>query len=335
LSRATRQNAFLAAVIGVVFGLSPHTSGHRLVPSLVGGVAATAAVFGFREWRARRGRLQAFESSVGRPSLALWACFAVLLAVFASTFAFLYDAWTLSIWNDAHGIFMPLVVAFLAHRTLRRDASDAEESSAWGLAFLALGLGLAVYDAGIKTRFLAALGMVLCLPGLSLLLLGARRTRALALPLGLALFMVPIPIAVASEMAMPLATAALTEPMVELVGIPVLRLKTVFILPTENFAISDACSGVAIFFAALALAIFLAAKTKSPVRRVLLLLAPWPIVVFTSALRCAFLLVFAHFHGMWIVEMATHGLSGIVAFWSVMAILLAIAGPRTLREATL
>ena len=45
------ENLGLAVFVGVLAGLSPHTSAHRLVPSLVGGFAAGTLFLGLRERR--------------------------------------------------------------------------------------------------------------------------------------------------------------------------------------------------------------------------------------------------------------------------------------------
>ena len=320
MSGAARQNLGLALLAGVLLGLSPHTSGPRWVPSLIGGFAGAAAVFTAAElWRRRSGRTQpgaALRFAWPRISLSLWACLAVFAVLLGPTLGFLYREWTDSIWRNGHGLFIPFIVAYLGYRTLRDDPVSGEDASPWGFAFVAAGLALVVLDTGIHTQYLAAFGLALSLPGFSLLLLGARRTRALALPLGLAFFIIPFPNALAYPLQLPLATAALTEPLIELTGIPVERLGLVLLLPRDVFAITGGCSGIAAFVAAMGLAIFLAAHTRSRLRRVLLLLAPWPLVVVLSAIRCALLLVFCHHYSVGVLEMATHGLSGIAAFWT-------------------
>ena len=87
--------------------------------------------------------------------------------------------WTRSIWDNGHGVFIPFIVAWLVYEQLKDEAPAGPESSIWGFVFLIPGLGMLVLDTAIHTRLMAAAGLVVCLPGLSLLLLGARRTRAL------------------------------------------------------------------------------------------------------------------------------------------------------------
>jgi drug/metabolite transporter superfamily protein YnfA len=116
----------------------------------------------------------------------VWILLAIL--VFAPTIYWLWQRWTMDIWHNVHGMFIPFVAAYFIYKVLRSDPIVDVEQSAWGFLFLILGLGMIVLDSAIRTQLLSAFGMVVCLPGLSLLLLGSRRTRALAFVLGFVLF---------------------------------------------------------------------------------------------------------------------------------------------------
>ena len=146
------------------------------------------------------------QAAAGLP-LSVWASLAVFAAVFAPTLLWMYGQWTESIWEDGHGLFMPVVTAYLALAILRRDTGSERDASPWGFAFLIVGLGLLVFDSAIRVHYLSALGFVICLPGLSLLLLGVRRTKRLAVPLLLAWLMVPLPNFVATYVELPSAIA--------------------------------------------------------------------------------------------------------------------------------
>jgi exosortase len=251
---------------------------------------------------------------------------------FAPTVALLYDDYTDSIWTNTHGLFVPIAIVYLGMAILRREAHFGEESSAWGFLPITLGLALVVLDSGVRTAQLGALGIAISLPGFSLLLLGARRTKALALPLFLAFFLVPIPTSVADFFYFPTGTAVGMVPLLERIGLPVLRERTVLTLPQDVFGISANCSGFATFYGAMGVAVVLAAYSRSRVRAVLLLLAPWPFAMLANILRSTVLVAFCAHHGIGFLDTPLHGVSGIAAFWLTVGGLLLMADWPTLRK---
>ena len=88
---------------------------------------------------------------------------------------------------------MPFVLAYLVREQLKLDPDPSPRASALGFLFVVPALALLALDAAIKTQMLSAVAFVLALPGLSLLLLGTRRTKELAFPLAIAVFIIPIP----------------------------------------------------------------------------------------------------------------------------------------------
>ena len=169
--RSLRWNLGLAALIGVLFGLSPHTSGHRIVPSILGGILAGLAFLAFRIFLQRRRGVPATRvGPARRPPPQFWLLLLLIAVVFAPTAGLLYYEYTESIWTNAHGLFVPLAVAWLGAAILRREAEGGEESCAWGFVPVVLGLALVVLDSGARTAQLGALGIAISLPGFSLLL---------------------------------------------------------------------------------------------------------------------------------------------------------------------
>ncbi len=174
------------------------------------------------------------EALHGWAAHAVWILLAIL--VFAPTIYWLCQRWTMSVWHNIHGMFIPFVVAYFIYRVLHSDQIADAEQSAWGFLFLIPGLGMIVLDSAIHTQLLAAFGMVVCLPGLSLLLLGRRRTQALAFAWVLAFFMLPIPAAFIESFTLLLRriSAAGAEPVIALFGGPVARVDTTLFLPADT-----------------------------------------------------------------------------------------------------
>lgn len=312
-----------------VLAAGPHTGRARPLVSLAGGALAGGAVLALRRWRRRNRPVDArprplFDRASLTPSV--WALLGGFLALFAPTFVWLYGEYGAGIWRNAHGFFVPVCMALLAAERLRNDPRPAEAGSAWGIPWILAGAGLALLDAGMRTGLLASAGLVIALPGLSLLLLGARRTRALAGPLALGVFLIPLPERVPDPLALPTATALLAEPILKALGYAVERQSTVFVMREAVFKVSTNCSGVATLYGATFFAALLAMWVRGTPRRLAVLASIWPATVAVNALRVTFLFALTADYGERVIHSPIHGLSGIATFWLVMLALYAVAG---------
>jgi exosortase len=260
----------------------------------------------------------------------VWILLALL--VFAPTIHWLWQRWTMSVWHNVHGMFVPLIVAYLIYEVLRSDQMVDAEQSAWGFLFLIAGLGMIVLDSAIRTQLLSAIGMVVCLPGLSLLLLGKRRTQALAFVWILSFFMLPIPAAFIERFTLLLRriAAAGTAQVIALLGVPIAREDTTLFLPAGSLSITDACSGFSVLYASVTLALVLAYMNRSWPRRLLLLAAAFPIAMACNILRCALLALIVQRWGTGILHTGLHPASGLLTF-AAAAVLLAFLGRREMR----
>jgi len=320
----------IAGGVGALFTASPLT-GDELGRAALAGVAVAVTVFAFRN---RRGLPRESEASaapgrlVASVPLDIAAALALWVVVFFPTMRWLGHRWTSSVWTDEHGIFMPPLIAVLAYFTLRDDERDGPESSAWGFALLAPAFALALIDAALRTGYLGALALIASLPGLSLLVLGERRTRLLAVPLSLGLLMVPLPASVATTVGLRHLTAAAVEPALHAIGYSALRRGTVIQLAGENnaFVVADACSGTATLYAGVTVAIVLACYARSHWRRAALLAAAAPLAIAANVLRVVALIVMSSGVGHWIMNSPLHPLTGVATFAGVVAGLLVVAG---------
>ena len=327
----------LAALVGIVTAISPFLP-QEWVVKIAGGSLAAAAVVAWRLWWAPVEPPEAEPEPFGVPLRevppGIFVTLALLVVFFAPSFVFFYDKWTGNIWENGHGLFMPFLMFYLARSALRNDPHpERPESSAWGLALVVPALALASADHALRTAYFGAVAFVLFLPGLSLLLLGMRRSRRLAMPLLLGLFMIPIPNVMATHLFLKTWTAEMVEPMIRFVGIPVLREDTILILPRETFMVADACSGFSTLYAAVGLSLILARYCRSKWRRLFLVLAAWPLALLCNTLRVFLLVVAAHWLGSDLLDTAFHGASGVATFWLVLLALFMAADRQALRAA--
>jgi exosortase len=266
------------------------------------------------------------DVAAGHTLLALMAVEAVVL--FAPTIAWLFDRWTLSVWHNAHGLLIPPVVAYFAYYELKPLADRPRSASAWGFAFLLPALALHAVDAGMHTQLLSAIAIWIALPGLSLLLLGVERTRAIAFPLAFLAFALPIPLGLTEQLHMQLrqiATAG-TAAIVPFFGIPVYVEGTTLHMATGALQVADACSGFSTLYAAAAVACLTAWSAPTTTRRLLVLASAAPLAIAANMLRVVLLVVLVVWYGDDILNTFIHPASGMMTFALALPIIFWLGG---------
>jgi exosortase len=271
------------------------------------------------------------NGKISQAKRSLWMSHLAWLAaagvIFAPTIHWLWQRWTMSVWHNSHGLFVPLMVAYLVYDALRADPIGEEEASGWGFLFVIPGLMLVLADAAIKTELLSALGLVLCLPGFSLLLLGPRRTKLLIFPWILAPLMLPIPAAFVQPIILLLRriSAVGAAELLSLLGIPVLVDHTTLRIPNASVAIADACSGFSTLYASITFAIFFAYVATSTTRSLLVLALAAPFAIVCNIVRCTALALMVQTWGTDLMGSFLHPLTGIIAFVLTLFMLVIVA----------
>jgi exosortase len=251
-----------------------------------------------------------------------------LLAVFAPTLMWLWERWTMSVWQNAHGLLLVPVVGYFIRDELTALRHLPRSSNAWGFLFLLPALALHALDAGIHTELLGAGALVMALPGLALLFLGTTRAKAIAVPLlflGLAL---PIPLSFTEQIHLALRhmVTDATAWVVPMFGVPVFVEGTTLNTAHGALEVADACSGFSTLYAAVAVAILTAYQAASPARRVLVLLGAAPIAIAANVLRVVVLVLLVVWQGGEILETFVHPLSGIMTFVLALPLIFWLGG---------
>jgi exosortase len=259
-----------------------------------------------------------------------------LIVLFVPTVRFLIDRWTVSVWHNAHGMFVPPLVAWFAWQELKTRTALPTEGSAWGFLLLVPALTLHALDAGIHTELLSAVALLIALPGLSLLLLGLERTKAIAFPLCFMVFALPIPLGITETLHLALRhmTVAATSALLPYLGVSVFTEGTTLHLTNGALQVADACSGFSTLYAAFAVATLAAYTAASPARRVLVLLAAAPIAIASNILRVILLVVMVQGWGADSLHTILHPLSGLMTFALALPLIFWLGGPVAPRKAT-
>jgi exosortase len=260
--------------------------------------------------------------------IGLAAVLTELVLLYGPTLQWLFDRWTMSVWHHAHGLLIPPVVAYFVYQELRERRAVSRASSAWGFAILIPALALHVLDTGMHTQLLSAVSLVLALPGLSLLLVGTERTRAILFPLSFAAFALPIPLAFTEQIHWQLRqiVTAATAAIVPALGVPLFADGTTLHVPQGALQVGDACSGFSTLYAAAAVACLTAYSTPSAGRRLLVLLSAAPLAIAANIVRVILLVMLVVWRGNDILQTPLHPLSGMLTFALALPVIFWLGG---------
>ena len=280
-----------------------------------------------RHGNAASERTATFQERWRRPLLLLMGV--ELMLLFAPTVVWLVDRWTISVWQNVHGIFIPPLSLWLGRAELRKHRHLPVEGSRAGFAFLLPALALHAVDAGLHTQLLSAVALFLALPGLALLLLGSRRTRAIAFPLAFLVFAIPIPLVLAEPLNLLLRQLAAnaTADILPRVGIVALLEGTTIQTSSGGVIVGDGCSGFSTLYAAMAVACLVAYTATSPWRRAVVLLAAAPVAIASNVLRVVVLTLMVTSGSGWLLDTFVHPLSGMLTFALTLPLIFWLGGP--------
>lgn len=224
----------------------------------------------------------------GGATRAEWLLVGLLALAFVPAVVALSRAWS-SVDHASHGYLVPLVALWAASGKRRLLSSLPSERDGRGLGLLLLSFGL--YLAGVGTSWVALQGLavVVAVAGAILTLRGAAWLRALCFPVGYLLFMVPIPEPLLTPLIvrLQLFVSEVGVGLLQLVGVPVLRVGNVIELPGgDSLFVAEACSGITSVVTLLPLAVFLAYFTeKTLARRLVLCAAVLPLALAGNLVR--------------------------------------------------
>jgi exosortase A len=229
-----------------------------------------------------------------------------------------------SIWNSsetfAHGYVILPISLWLVWRRRANFSLYPPQPYAPALALLALlGAGWLASQLG-EVQVVSQYTFVAMFPVAALALLGPRLAGSLAFPLLFLLFAVPF----GEVFVAPLIqfTADFTVAAVRATGIPVLRSGTRFELPTGNWSVVEACSGVRYLISSITLGCLYAYLTyRSMARRFLFIGLSIVVPVIANGLRAYMIVMIGHLSGMELATGVDHLIYGWLFFGLVMFIM--------------
>ena len=219
--------------------------------------------------------------------------------------------------NYSHGFFIPLISGYMVYALREELGRIAVRPANWGFIVLLAGLGQ-LYVARVGSEyFLQRTSLILVLLGMVLFLWGRELTKKLLLPIGYLLFMVPIPAILWNKIAFPmqLFSSAVTERVIQAIGLPVFREGNVLHLAQTTLEVVDACSGLRSLTTMFALAAALAWFSDFATwKKWLLFFAAAPVAIFANIVRLTATAGLASFYGEKVAQGFLHDFSGLFTF---------------------
>ena len=219
--------------------------------------------------------------------------------------------------NYSHGFFIPLISGYMVYALREELRRVAVRPANWGLLLVVAGLGQ-LYIARVGSEyFLQRTSLILELLGMVLFLWGRNFTKKLLLPIGYLLFMVPIPAIIWNKIAFPmqLFSSAVTERVIQAVGLPVFREGNVLHLAQTTLEVVDACSGLRSLTTMFALAAALAWFSDFATwKKWLLFFAATPVAIFANIVRLTATAGLASIYGEKVAQGFLHDFSGLFTF---------------------
>ena len=255
---------------------------------------------------------------------------AIVLAVLAPFIIYVGTAQSIvSIWNSsetfAHGYIILPISLWLIWK--RREVLSRMSPTPYWPALLSLavcGFGWLLAEMG-DVQVVRQYAFAAMLPLTVVAVCGLRISWAIAFPLAYVLLAVPF----GEVFIDPLInlTADFTVWAVQMTGIPVLRDGTNFSIPTGNWSVVEACSGVRYLIASFTLGCLYAYLTyRSRKRQLLFVLAAILVPIVANGLRAYMIVMIGHLSGMALATGVDHIIYGWLFFGLVMFVMFWIGG---------
>ena len=246
-----------------------------------------------------------------------------LLLLFQRTFYFLYANWQREEYS--HGIFIPLISAFMLWQR-RRLLPSLSFRGSW-LGVCAVVFGLLILLVGTVTSIVGAdaYALVIVIAGCALAILGWRGFRLVWVPIALLLLMVPLPNFWYANLSaeLQLISSQLGVALIRALGVSVFLEGNVIDLGSYKLQVAEACSGLRYLFPLMTLGAMLAFffKGKSWIRWCIFF-STIPIAVLMNSFRIGAIGLLVDRFGSAQAEGFLHQFEGWVLFMACFALLL-------------
>ncbi len=256
----------------------------------------------------------------------LWILLPVLTLgyLFWDAFIYLFAIWTTD-ENYGHGIFVPVISAYLIWQQ-RSRLRERDDSGTWfGFGLVLVGMGLYLVGELATLYFLLHLSFWVMGVGFILAFWGYRVVKRIAFPLAFLLTAIPLPQFFIQTLSakLQLISSQLGVGCLQVVGITAFREGNVIDLGPIQLQVIEACSGLRALFPLMTLALICAYFFKDRMwKRITLFLSSIPIAIFLNGIRIGIVGMLVDGYGVGFAEGFYHFFEGWVIFVLSLILLL-------------
>jgi exosortase A len=257
-----------------------------------------------------------------RALLAIGAIAATIIIFYHATVWSMIVLW----WRSqtfAHGFVIVPISAWLIWRERERLASVPLRPNAGAFLLLAALGGAWLMAQAANVQVVMQYAVMAMIPVAVLAMLGWQVARAIAFPLAYLLLAVPF----GEVFLAPLMdfTANFTVAALQLTGIPVFRENNIFSIPSGNWSVVEACSGLRYVIASLALgSLYAYLNYRSLPRRLMFIAVALILPIFANGVRAYLIVMIGHLSNMHLAVGVDHliygwlffGLVSMLLFWA-------------------
>jgi exosortase A len=238
------------------------------------------------------------------------------VAVFSPTWLAMANMWA-STEDFSHGFLIPLISGWLVYRLLGSLPAPSKSGRILGLVCVALSLFTWIAGEVAGVGLVSKFGVIALVPSAFIALYGRRAAWILFFPLAFLFFMLPIGAGLTPLLMEWTADATIWA--LKISGIPVFRKGLFFELPTGNWSVVEACSGLRYLIAAIVLSTLFAYLNFTNWRpRLMFVVLASIIALVSNWLRAYLIVLLGHFSGMKIGVGDDHVVYGWVFFGVTM-----------------
>lgn len=234
-----------------------------------------------------------------------------------------------------HAFLIVPVIFYMIWAKRKTLCANPNDYSYLGLLLIIPSIALYYFALLTQVDTIILLSMFFTIVGTIIYLAGVTGLKEIFTPLLLLLMLIPVPEQLYTLLTFPLQlkVSEISEVVVRMFDIPILREGNVMQIPRKSFEVVEACSGLRSIISFLTLSVLIGSfGVKYFSSKLILVSVSIPLAVFVNIIRIVSMITLYHFFNLDLTEGAGHTVTGILVFLVAIVILILLQNTLELWE---